>query len=81
MSDIVGRLHFEARCMDAEYHGTALLLNAAADEIERLRKALTRIAFLRPAGATPKMVKGELVEQIERIALTALEDHVAGVLT
>jgi hypothetical protein len=38
MTDIVQRLRHEARCMDAEYPGTALLLNAAADEIER-RKA------------------------------------------
>ena len=43
------------------------------DEIERLRSALKQIAFLRPFGATPKLIKGELVEQIERIALDAIE--------
>lgn len=37
-----------------------------------LRAALKRIAFMRPAGATPKLVKGELVESMEKIALAAL---------
>lgn len=41
-------------------------------EIARLRAALKNIAFLRPAGATPKMVRGTLIELIEKIALAAL---------
>jgi hypothetical protein len=44
----------------------------AEAENDRLREALQQIAFLRPAGATPKLVKGELIERIERIALAAL---------
>lgn len=43
----------------------------AAEEIEFRDFALRKIAFLRSAGATPKMVKGELIESIEKIALTA----------
>ncbi len=39
---------------------------------QQMLAALKRIAFLRPAGATPKMVKGELIEQIEKLALAAI---------
>lgn len=44
----------------------------AEAENDRLREALRRIAFLRPAGATPKLVNGALIEQIEKIALDAI---------
>ena len=39
---------------------------------QQMLAALRRIAFLRPAGATPKMVKGELIEKIETIAMSAI---------
>ena len=49
---------------DAEIRAFGLL-----EEVERLGEALRKIAWLRPAGPS----RGGLVEQMERIALAALE--------
>lgn len=39
---------------------------------KELQKALESIAFMRPMGATPKLIKSELIERIEKLALSVL---------
>lgn len=56
----------------AEFAAEARDLRAAAQSLDALLTALSQIAFLRPAGATPRTVRGDLLEKIERIALDAI---------
>ena len=44
----------------------------AEAKLKELREALNKIATMRKIGATPKFIKGEIIEEIERIALGAL---------
>jgi len=46
---------------------------AAEKREEALREALKQIAWARSIGGTPRLVKGELIERMERIAIAALE--------
>ena len=52
-------------------------MNATATKTRtdsELLAALRTIVALRPMGKTPKFVPGELIEQIEMIALNAIAD-------
>lgn len=46
--------------------------DALCAQVAEMREALTKIAYMRPVGSTPRTVKGELIERIEKVALAAL---------
>ena len=73
------RLREENECYREAARGQLVIVNTASSRVKeleavvaRMDAALREIAFKRPGGATPKLVKGSLVEEIERIALDAL---------